>query len=269
MIPSVNRILRRRSGVAKAERKAPSTQDLLGTAGGVAGLWRGDPHQYCGAGWWPALASLRAAARWQVVPGGNARTGPGSTRELLPTLTVKRCRGRGRYGPDDPATGTQSPRLQMTAAEPPAAAIFSFAVAEKACAVTASWMPPRSPLPRTLTSRFGRTAPATTNSSGPTVPPSGNNLARSSTLTTWYSTRKRFLKPLSLGSRMWIGICPPSNPAGTPLRALVPLVPRPAVLPLPPSPRPTLVLRVLDPGAGRRWWTLMVMTCRPPPPSPN
>src|ERR1700760_178338 len=32
-IPNVNRILRRRSGVARAERKAPSTRDLLGVTG--------------------------------------------------------------------------------------------------------------------------------------------------------------------------------------------------------------------------------------------
>src|SRR5699024_8336236 len=39
---------------------------------------------------------------------------------------------------------------------------------------------------------------------------------------------------------------------GTWLRALVPLVPRPAVLPLEASPRPTRVRAVLEPGAGRR-----------------
>src|SRR5690606_38553275 len=38
-------------------------------------------------------------------------------------------------------------------------------------------------------------------------------------------------------------------------RALVPLVPRPAVLPLEPSPRPTRVFAVLAPGTGRRWCT--------------
>src|ERR1044071_732579 len=59
---------------------------------------------------------------------------------------------------------------------------------------------------------------------------------------------------------MWIGIWPPSNPAGTFLRAPVPLVPRPAVLPLEPSPRPTRVFAVLAPGAGRRWCSLSVMS---------
>src|SRR3954447_4478490 len=81
-----------------------------------------------------------------------------------------------------------------------------------------------------------------------------------SRLTTWNSTLKGFLKPLSLGSRMWIGIWPPSKAGGTWQRALVPLVPRPAVLPLEASPRPTRVFAVLAPGAGRRWWSLSVMS---------
>src|SRR5690606_27053877 len=50
------------------------------------------------------------------------------------------------------------------------------------------------------------------------------------------------------------GICPPSKYSGTWYRALVPLVPRPAVLPFDASPRPTRVLAVLAPGAGRRLW---------------
>src|SRR5205085_9008786 len=41
----------------------------------------------------------------------------------------------------------------------------------------------------------------------------------------------------------------------TPPRARVPFVPRPAVLPLEPCPRPTRVFAVRAPGAGRRWWT--------------
>ncbi len=72
-----------------------------------------------------------------------------------------------------------------------------------------------SPLPRTLTGWFLRTAPAATSSSTPTVPPSGNSAASWATLTTWNSTLFGFLKPLSLGSRMCIGICPPSKDAGT------------------------------------------------------
>src|SRR5690606_18631834 len=58
------------------------------------------------------------------------------------------------------------------------------------------------------------------------------------------------------GVRMCRGICPPSKPIRTVLRALVPLVPRPAVLPLDASPRPTRVFAVLAPGAGRRWCIL-------------
>src|SRR4051794_21403771 len=54
---------------------------------------------------------------------------------------------------------------------------------------------------------------------------------------------------------MCSGVWPPSKRADTWYRAPVPLVPRPALLPLLPSPRPTRVLAVLAPGAGRRWWT--------------
>src|SRR5699024_3259158 len=57
---------------------------------------------------------------------------------------------------------------------------------------------------------------------------------------------------------MCSGIWPPSKAAGTCLRALVPLVPRPAVLPpLPASPRPTRNLSFLAPGAGARSWSLI------------
>src|SRR5215468_1752309 len=55
---------------------------------------------------------------------------------------------------------------------------------------------------------------------------------------------------------MWIGIWPPSNVAGMRPRAFEPFVPRPAVLPFEPSPRPTRVGLVCEPGAGRRWCTL-------------
>ena len=47
------------------------------------------------------------------------------------------------------------------------------------------------------------------------APPSGNSAAMWSRLTTWYSVRNGFVKPLSLGSRMCSGICPPSKAAGT------------------------------------------------------
>ena len=54
---------------------------------------------------------------------------------------------------------------------------------------------------------------------------------------------------------MCSGICPPSKPTSHLVAGLRPLVPRPAVLPLEPSPRPTRVLAVLAPGTGRRWCT--------------
>src|ERR1700691_3768423 len=62
--------------------------------------------------------------------------------------------------------------------------------------------------------------------------------------------------PFSFGTGRCSGIWPPSKPGGTWPRALVPLVPRPAVLPLDASPRPTLVFALCAPGAGRRWCSL-------------
>src|SRR3954465_15250897 len=144
---------------------------------------------------------------------------------------------------------------------PPAAPIFSAAEEEKACACTCTSMPPRSPVPSTLTGWPRRTAPAPARWSGWIDPPWGNSEAIRSRLTTWKTTLFRFLKPESLGSRMCSGVCPPSNRAEGVPRAPVPLVARPAVLPLEPSPRPTRVLAVWAPGAGRRWWTLRVMRC--------
>src|SRR5215472_4337165 len=63
------------------------------------------------------------------------------------------------------------------------------------------------------------------------------------------------------------GIWPPSNPPATGPRALLPLVPRPAVLPLPASPRPTRVRGVCAPGAGRRWWIFSPRPAAALPPS--
>src|SRR5829696_3624256 len=146
---------------------------------------------------------------------------------------------------------------------PPAAPIFSAAEAENAWAWTSTLTPPSSPVPRTLTGCPRRTAPASASVSGFTGPPCGNSAAIRSRLTTWKTTLFGLLKPESLGSRMCSGVCPPSNRACVLPRAPVPLVPRPAVLPLEPSPRPTRVLAVWAPGAGRRWWTLRVMVCHP------
>src|SRR3954447_26282258 len=147
----------------------------------------------------------------------------------------------------------------MTVVLPPAAPIFSAADEEKACAETSTFTPPRSPVPSTFTGWPRRTAPASASVSGSTGPPCGNRAAIRSRLTTWNTILLLFLKPESLGSRMCSGVCPPSNRADVLPRAPVPLVPRPAVLPLEPSPRPTRVLGVWAPLAGRRWWTLIVM----------
>src|ERR1700694_361669 len=63
------------------------------------------------------------------------------------------------------------------------------------------------------------------------------------------SSRKILLKP-RLGRRRWIGIWPPSKPLmRTPARAVWPLPPRPAVLPLPePMPRPTRMRFLREPA---------------------
>ena len=64
------------------------------------------------------------------------------------------------------------------------------------------------------------------------------------TLTTSYWMSLMFRKPRSFGMRMCSGVWPPSNQAGidAPARDFWPLVPRPAVLPLPAAmPRPTRV----------------------------
>src|SRR5690606_27256019 len=74
------------------------------------------------------------------------------------------------------------------------------------------------------------------------------------------SVRNGFLNPRSFGARMIELRLPPSSPTRTVLRALVPFVPRPAVLPFEPSPRPTRVRAFFAPGAGRRWWALSSWT---------
>src|ERR1700689_4496103 len=64
-----------------------------------------------------------------------------------------------------------------------------------------------------------------------------------------YSTRKMLLKP-RFGRRRCSGIWPPSKPLmRTPERAVWPLPPRPAVLPLPePMPRPTRMRFLREPA---------------------
>src|SRR3954465_13532210 len=89
--------------------------------------------------------------------------------------------------------------------------------------------------------------------------PWGKSAAIRSRLTTWNTTLFGLLKPVRRGSRMCSGVCPPSKRAWVLPRAPVPLVPRPAVLPLEPSPRPTRVLAVWAPGDGRREPTFSVI----------
>src|SRR3984957_10810251 len=68
-------------------------------------------------------------------------------------------------------------------------------------------------------------------------------------LTSLYWSRAGGLNP-RLGCRRWRGICPPSKPLmRTPERAVWPLPPRPACLPLPePMPRPTRMRGLDEPG---------------------
>src|SRR6188508_3768647 len=107
---------------------------------------------------------------------------------------------------------------------------------------------------------------------------------RSSRFTTWASTRNGLVKP-RLGSRRYIGICPPSNPGlvAPPVRALWPLLPLPEVLPRPePGPRPTRLRACVDPSAGDRVDNVSLLTSgaaarverlaaalRPPAPPPR
>ena len=92
--------------------------------------------------------------------------------------------------------------------------IFASADDDQESASTSSFTL-NSPPPRTFTGAESRTACLATKSSTVTLPPSGKSSPSLPTLTTWYSTRNGFLKPRSLGRRMWIGICPPSKPAAT------------------------------------------------------
>src|SRR5690606_5137441 len=142
---------------------------------------------------------------------------------------------------------------QITSTVPPAATIFAAAALLKAWARTVSGRV-SSPSPNTLMPSFTlRTTRFSNNSSGVTTVP-GSNRFRASRLTMASSRRNGALLKPRLGSRRTSGVCPPSKagPLAPPERAFCPLVPRPAVLPLPePIPRPTRLESRRAPGAGR------------------
>src|SRR5688500_4348440 len=241
MIARENSSLRRRSGVRNAAANACSTCP-------------------------PRVGRVRLATRegvpvqhpWERAPIGRlplGRPGSAGARAGQQKAPLQGLAASSRVA------GCRGVLFQIRVVLPPAAPIFSAADAEKACAWTSTLTPPSSPVPRTLTGWPRRTAPASASVSGLTGPPRGNGAAIRSRLTTWKTTLFGLLKPESLGSRMCSGVCPPSNRAWVLPRAPVPLVPRPAVLPLEPSPRPTRVFAVWAPRAGRRWWTLRVMRC--------
>src|SRR6202040_3499620 len=112
-----------------------------------------------------------------------------------------------------------------------------------------------SPRPSSLTPALARrTTLAFTSDSALMVAVASSSLA---SIASWSRSRlisenspgKMLLKP-RFGSRRWIGIWPPSKPLmRTPERAVWPLPPRPAVLPLPePMPRPTRMRFLREPA---------------------
>ena len=95
----------------------------------------------------------------------------------------------------------------------------------------------------------------------------GEEVLEAATFTIAYSTRKRFLKPGSFGSRIASGFWPPSKPGPLPppAREFWPLSPRPAGRPWPlPWPRPTRLRSLREPGAGKRSFNCMssISLCR-------
>src|SRR6266699_5651334 len=122
---------------------------------------------------------------------------------------------------------------------PPACSIFERAEADTVTPLTLN-LRCTSPMPSSLMGRSGRrTSPAPNSVSGVTSTPSAS-WPRCRTFTTCAGCLNGFVKP-RFGMRRMSGIWPPSNPGRTlpPWRAVWPLPPRPAVLPMPePGPRP-------------------------------
>src|SRR3954454_20793338 len=145
---------------------------------------------------------------------------------------------------------------------PPAPSTFSRAEAEKAWAATVSSLV-SSPRPRILTGTPRRLArPFSRRLSGVTSAPLSKRSSRSDRFTGCVRVRNFsngidffMCGPRSLRIRMWIGFWPPSKFMRVllPEREPAPFWPRPAVLPTPePSPRPTRLRGLREPGAGLR-----------------
>src|SRR3954449_893525 len=142
----------------------------------------------------------------------------------------------------------------------------SRAEALKAWACTVSFLE-IVPLARILTGTSLRLPrPLAFSASSVTSSPASKRRSRSWRLTACVCVRKGskgidffMCGPRSLRIRMWMGICPPSKLCRVlePDREPAPFWPRPAVLPKPePSPRPTRLRSLREPGAGLR-------VCRP------
>ena len=147
------------------------------------------------------------------------------------------------------AGGRPSPHgAGMISTRPPAPSMARIAPCEKAWARTVSAFGELAPAEDLDQAALGHEA-VRAEHAGVDHRCRRRELSSVSRLTTTYSTRNGFLKPLAFGVRRWIGVWPPSNRGATLSRAPWPLVPRPAVLPpLPAMPRPTRRRAVFEPG---------------------
>src|SRR5256885_10572940 len=134
------------------------------------------------------------------------------------------------------------------------------------CAWTVSFLD-SVPLASTLTGTSLRVPrPLAFSASSVTSSPASKRRSRSWRLTACVCVRNGskgidffMCGPRSLRIRMWMGICPPSKFERVlePAREPAPFWPRPDVLPVPePSPRPTRLRALREPGAG-------LSVCRP------